>query len=179
MYNIAMNLSLILAVIQTSGTGIPKGADVKVVGKIRPNTYTAIREYHTLPTIGELSAAKRQTFTGSVISLDFPQRGMVHVMNYRNGKRVVFDNPKSTTKENRVPLTKMLTTLPPKVDIRFAATNVASFDAKLPGEEKKLAGFTGTLTAHAKAKGEKGISIILENGKVFSSSWLKTPTNIR
>jgi hypothetical protein len=154
---------------------LPKGSDAKFIGKYFPMNYGAVREPHTLPSIAELSPAKRKVFTGSVITIDYPQLGMKHVMNYRNGKRVVFEKSKQGTSENGVPLTKMLTTLPPKIDIRFALPGYASFEAKLPGSEKKLTAFTGTLTALARKQGEKGISILMENGKVFAAQWLSEP----
>jgi len=168
---------LLLTASQTipGATVIPNGSDAKMIGKLRPENYGAMRDYRTLPLINDLSPAKRATFTGTVITLDFPQRGMIHVMNYRNGKRVVLDNPKQLVKENGVPLTKMLTTLPPKIDIRFAGPNVASFDVKLPGEEKKLASFSGTLTAFSSKVDGKSIQIKMASGKVQSSSWLKSP----
>ncbi|MEI7985637.1 MAG: hypothetical protein WCI55_08405 [Armatimonadota bacterium] len=156
-------------------TVIPNGSDAKMIGKLRPDNYGAMRDYRTLPLINDLSQVKWATFTGTVITLDFPQRGMIHVMNYRNGKRVVLDNPKQQVKENGVPLTKMLSTLPPKVEIRFAGLNIASFDVKLPGEEKKLAGFSGTLTAFSSKTDGKSIQIKMVSGKVQSSSWLKSP----
>ena len=156
-------------------TGLPKGADAKVIGKRLPNIYAAVREPHTLPTIAELSSEKRKAFTGSIITLDFPQIGMKHVMSYRNGRRIVFEKSKQGTSENGVLLTKMLTTLPPKIDIRFAAPDFSSFEAKLPGNEHKLVGFTGTLTALARQKDDKGISILMENGKVVASKWITDP----
>ncbi len=174
---IAMITTLLLTTFQNipGATVIPNGSDAKMIGKLRPDNYGAIRDYRTLPLINDLSQGKRAKFSGTVITLDFPQRGMVHVLNYRNGKRVVLDNPKQKVKENGVPLTKMLTTLPPKIDIRFAGPNVASFDVKLPGEEKKLAGFSGTLTAFSSKPGGKSIQIKVVSGKVLSSSWLMSP----
>lgn len=160
-------------------TGIPNRATPAVIGKLRPNTYTAVRDNHTLPSIIELTPAKRKVFTGSIITLDFPQRGMVHVMNYENGKRAVLDKPNSKTIENGVPLTKMLTTLPPKTDIRFTTGSTSGFEVKLPGEEKKLAGFTGTLVAYPKSRGGNAIYISLIEGKVVSSAWLRTPQNMK
>jgi hypothetical protein len=172
-----MIATLLLTAFQNipESTVIPNGADAKAIGRLRPDNYAAIREYRTLPLIGDLSQAKRATFSGTVITLDFPRQGMIHVMIYKNGKRVVLDNPKQTIKENGVPLTKMLTTLPPKIDIRFAGPNFASFDVRLPGEEKKLVGFSGTLTAFSSKPGVKSIGIKLVGGKVQSSSWLKSP----
>jgi hypothetical protein len=67
----------------------------------------------------------------------------------------------------------LLSTLPPKIDIRYAGLNGASFDVKLPGEEKKLIGFNGTLTSMSLKPGGKGLSIVIANGKVKSSAWLK------
>lgn len=172
-----MFLTLLASAVQKSPTqtGIPDGATPAIIGKLRPDTYTAVRDNHTLPSIIELSPAKRKVFTGSIITLDFPQRGMVHVMNYENGKRVVLDKPNSKTVENGVPLTKMLTTLPPKIDIRFTNGSNSGFDVKLPGEEKRLAGFTGALVAYPKKKGDKAIFISLIEGKVSSSAWLRAP----
>jgi hypothetical protein len=80
-------------------------------------------------------------------------------------------------KENGVPLTKMLASISPKADVRYAGINGASFDVKLPGEEKKLIGFSGTLTAFPTKPKEKGISIVMVSGKVRLSSWLK-PTGL-
>ena len=157
-------------------TGIPLGADAKKIGKVRPATFTAIRDYHTLRRIDSLTPAKQATFTGTVITLDFPQKGNVHVMNFRNGNRVVLQRPDSQTTENGVPLTRMLTTLPPKIDIRIAATNEAGFEVKLPGEEKKLTGFTGTLMAYNINRVAHGLTMSLRNGKVVSSSWIKPPS---
>lgn len=171
-----MIAALLLVTCQTVpvSTGIPAGADAKTIGKLRPSTYSAMRDYRTLPLIGDLPLNKRATFTGTIVTLDFPQHGMTHVLNYRNGKRVVLENPKKKPPENGVPLTKYLTTLPPNIDIRYAGPNIAGFDVKLPGEEKKLAGFNGTLISFSANSGSKGISITLVNGKVRSSAWLKT-----
>lgn len=157
-------------------TGIPIGADAKKIGKVRPATFTAIRDYHTLRRIEALSPAKRETFTGTVITLDFPQKGNVHVMNFRNGNRVVLQKPDAQTTENGVPLTRMLSTLPPKIDIRIANTTEAGFEVKLPGEEKKLSGFSGTLMAYNISRVAHGISMVLRNGKVVSSTWIKPPS---
>ncbi len=158
-------------------TGIPKGATAAVIGKLKPNTYTAIRDRHTLPPISELSPAKRKVFTGSIITIDFPQRGQTHVMNYESGKRVVLDKP-TGPKENGVPLTKMLMFLPPQIDIRYSTGSISGFEVKLPGGEKMLAGFTGTLLAYPKAQGQKAISITMIEGKVVSSSFLKGPMSM-
>jgi hypothetical protein len=57
-------------------------------------------------------------------------------MNYVNGKRVVLDNPKATVKQNGVPLTKMLTTLPSNADVRYTGPGGASFEVKLPGKKR-------------------------------------------
>jgi hypothetical protein len=172
MYMIA---TVLFATLQTSSqsTGIHIGATATEIGKVRPGNYAAMRDYRTLPLIADLSQSRRQTFTGTIIALDFPQRGSIHVMNYKNGKRVVLDNPKQTVKENGVPLTKMLASISPRADVRFAGINGASFEVKLPGEEKKLADFSGTLTAFSSKPKEKGISIILVGGKVRSSALLK------
>ncbi len=153
-------------------TGIPVGATSAVVGKLKPHMYTALRDSHTLPTITNLDSAKRNTFTGDIITLDYPQRGMVHVMNFVKGKRLVFENPKQLPLENGTPLTKYLATLPPKVDIRYAGPNESSFEVKLPGQEKKLQSFTGILTCLPMKPGERGMTIQFMEGKVVRSSWL-------
>jgi hypothetical protein len=167
-----MIATILLTALQTipDRTGIPNGSDIKAVGKMQPNTYAAMRDHRTLRLIGDLPPAKRLTFTGTVIVLDFPQRGMTRIMNYKDGKRVVLEKVQS---ENGVPLLKKLSTLPPTADIRFAGPNEATFDAKLPGDEKKLIGFSGTLIAYPTKPGAKGIAIAVVNGKVRSSAWLK------
>ena len=172
-----MIVTLILTAFQTipDVTGIPAGSGISAIGKAKPATFTAIRDYHSLPKIGEMGASQRLVYSGSVITLDYPQPGDIHVLNYQKGKRVVLDNPKQKTTENGVPLTKMLLTMPKKIDIRFANPTFIGFDVRLPGQEKKLAGFSGTLTVFAMKKGERGMAITVKNGKVASSRWLKDP----
>ncbi|MEI8282178.1 MAG: hypothetical protein WCG75_07230 [Armatimonadota bacterium] len=155
-----------------ANTGVPIGATAAVLGKLKPHLYTALRDSHTLPPIANLDTAKRNTFTGDIITLDYPQRGMVHVMNFVKGKRLVLENPKQQPKENGVPLSKYLATLPPKIDIRYARPNESSFEVKLPGQEKKLQIFTGILTSLPMKPGEKGMTIQFMEGKVVRSSWL-------
>ena len=100
-------------------------------------------------------------------------------MNFRNGNRQVLDDPKQKRSENQVSLAKVLATLPPKIDIRYAVPGYAGFEVRLPGQEKKLASFTGKLISIAIKAGQKGITISVKNGKVVSSEWLKPLDNRR
>lgn len=158
----------------SESTNIPAGASIGVIGKVRPGSYVAMRDYRSLPKIGELSAEKRTSFTGMIITLDSPSIGMIHVLNYRNGKRVVLDQ-KNGPKVNGVPLTKMLSTLLKNTDVRFAGGNGAGFDVKLPGGEASLKNFIGTLTGFATKTSPKKILIRVKNGKVVSSEYVKPP----
>jgi hypothetical protein len=67
----------------------------------------------------------------------------------------------------------MLSTLPPKIDIRYAGTDALGFDVKLPKEADKLKGFSGTLISYGLKPGAKGIRVIVSNGKVIASEWIK------
>lgn len=156
---------------QTSITGLPSNGDIVLIGKLRPNRYAAMRDCRSLPKIKQLKEAKRKTFTGKVIVLDFPHPGSMHVTEFRNGKRSLLDNAKQKTSDNGVPLAKVLAELSPKADVRFGGVDASGFEVKLPGDEKKLVGFQGTLLSMGSKDGLRPMSILIRNGKIISSEW--------
>jgi hypothetical protein len=142
-----MILTLLLVAAQ-----VPVGTPIAQIGKLRPATYIASRS--NLPTIGTLTPAQRKSFTGIVWqdgSLKAPGE-------FRAGKRLMHPSMGRLAGQS---LDAYLKTLDPKKKVRYSTPALTGFQVKLPGDEKKIIKFTGTLH-------EGQTSIGIDKGKVTS-----------
>ena len=158
-------VALVLLAQQTP-TRIPIGSDIHMVGRMRPGSYLASKDVHSLPKLSDLSKDKWATFSGNLYIVSADPKQQPQVLTIVNGKVRQFEKKTGSVTYTQT-LVETVHSHEAKTDFRIAQPGTASFLIKLPDDSKRVQTFDGTLTFSQKdMKSQEALVLTLKKGKV-------------